>query len=72
MRLWCFLFGHKLNPPVRNSRGSKSHMTCRRCSVFLLPDYFNGWRPASKSEKRLRLAALARRTGEDAMEQPAE
>lgn len=61
MRLWCALFGHRFNPPVRNSRGHKSHMTCRRCSIFLLPDYYDGWRPASKREREFRLRAIEAR-----------
>lgn len=62
MRLWCALFGHKLNPPVINSRGTNAYRTCKRCDLFLLPDYFDGWRKASKRERELRLRAV--RTGE--------
>lgn len=60
MGLRCILFGHKLNPPVTNSRGHKSYRTCKRCKLFLLPDYFDGWRRASKNERLLRLKHHAR------------
>lgn len=62
MRLWCALFGHRFNPPVKNSGGSNSHMTCRRCTIFLLPDYYDGWRRASERERRFRLRALQAQT----------
>lgn len=58
MRLWCAIFGHGLNPPVVNSRGANAYRTCKRCDLFLLPDYFDGWRRASKRERELRLRAM--------------
>ena len=66
MRLWCLLFGHKLNPPVKNRRGANSHMTCRRCDLFLVPDYYDGWQQATRGEREVRLRAMrSRRDGRE-------
>lgn len=62
MGLLCMLFGHKFNPPVMNSRGANSYKTCRRCKLFLVPDYFDGWQRASKSERALRIRAAQRQS----------
>lgn len=70
MGLWCAIFGHKLNPPVVNSRGANAYRTCRRCDLFLLPDYFDGWRRASKRERDLRLRAVRASLAEEEVRPP--
>jgi hypothetical protein len=59
LRLWCYLFGHRLlrpkiaNPGMKSGKGKGKdgyYTHCKRCNTLMVRDYFDGWQPASPRE----------------------
>jgi len=56
LHIWCWMRGHRLLRPKSGkgrSRGREGFYThCVRCKKLMVRDYYDGWQPASKQERR--------------------